>query len=400
MRKPATNSIGKWRRAGRGVCFVALGVVGGCRQFLGADTFTVQKAGQDGGKPASGSTGCDAPRYPSRPNVGTSDTSGPDIVVSTYTLTWGDIQSPNVLPVDQLGFNLDGVCTTASASSSCVVPPYARWPIDGVSGIDNSSGRLLTTLAPNTLPLTKGDDLEERAGVRTYILRVRGYSGEPDDANVELAFFSAAGTVADGGIAPNDGGPGTQWFVGSKWGSPEHPTYVDNNAYVTDGKLVATFDALLLGEPKPAKITGYATVNGVKLVADIAQKNGAFTITHIVLGGRWPMEAILEQTSVFYFKNRSRRCSPPGASEKGYVDALRNACSYADVNALGGGPATSCDGLSFGAEFSAVPAAIIGVVETPEDLPCPPSFGVQLCEQLYEDESRDASAFDGAPSGP
>ena len=105
------------------------------------------------------------------------------------------------------GFDLDNTCTGEGQGPSCLEPSWADADhTDGDQGIDNALGQAVA------MELPVGQDGPTTETVANQIIRVRGYSGEADDDEVDVAVYVGFG------LAPRDGGgTGLLWDGKDRW---------------------------------------------------------------------------------------------------------------------------------------------------------------------------------------
>jgi hypothetical protein len=101
------------------------------------------------------------------------------------------------------GFDLDDTCTGQGELYSCLEPTWAdAGHNDGLHGIDNAAGELVHEWLPSQLDHGTFND----PTYANMIFRVRGYNGQPDDDQVDLAIYAGFGVVSR-----DDGGPRLKW---------------------------------------------------------------------------------------------------------------------------------------------------------------------------------------------
>jgi hypothetical protein len=271
----------------------------------------------------------------------------------------------------RIGWDRDGICTEAPDFETECVPPEPEDGIeeDGERGIDNVFGHEVMYLAT-----VFGAQFEEpfRAhqalGLGVTLVRVRGWNGTPNDAQVEVAVAPGAfGTPDTGGgvpMLPGDGSlppppawDGNDYFWADEaaflTGDAESPLINDDNAYVNDGLLVVRIpdrSALFLtADDKFMEIV----LSDAILTAEISDGG----LDSVILAGRWRGLDFIDALPSFGF------CA--GTEE--YDRMIRLVEIQADLRAIrgSGGEGTLCDALSTGIGFTGVPAQWAGLATPP-----------------------------------
>ena len=280
-----------------------------------------------------------------------------------------------------IGYDLDGLCSVAPTPAvECVPPARGADPeTDGESGIDNAFGHWLYPLVQVTLPTLEADArASEELGVGAILVVLDGWNGEPNDSRVEATLLVGvtgttgesdgtrpdvveAGsqiTVSDGSAAPPPAWDGNDWFWvrsdGYSETDPTQPVLFDDNAYVSEGLLVAQL-------PARVDILFQATEQAVlvRLTESIAVArlvDGGARIEAMV-AGRWPVVDILETAE------RVGICE--GTGEYRLIsDQLDR---IADIRAIAGtgGEGVPCNALSLGATFTGYAAHLGGALAAP-----------------------------------
>jgi hypothetical protein len=361
----------------------------GCRAFDGGLL--------DGGARSDAGTCGRAPP----PRVTTAD--GPDLDRLTFAL--GDIV------LDQrndrwaaIGFDLDGLCSDGSERSvQCRAPsPSAPPSTDGEEGIDNAFGDSILPLIIVARP-----DFEDRAitgyrrGLGATLIRVDGWSGQPDDPSVRVAILQsifgsgealdAVGEIeigADSLLVDGVPHPYPQWDGDDYfWGRPdnfllgdiESPRIVDEDAYVAGGTLVVDLPGrtplILGGNETDVLITLIDAVFTVELDPEGPSTGRA------VLAGRWALADILAALPA------AGVCE--GTDDFASFDRLLQLAADMYATSGAGGP---CDAISVGIEFE--PGVTANLVDAIMPFPTP------MACSIADGGVGDASAGDaGLPDG-
>lgn len=350
----------------------------------GGSAITTGGGGVAGG---GGLGGCVLKKWPDPP-VDAPGGGSEEIVVALRTIDVGEDfgdAGPTV------GYDLDDACTTTAEETTCVLPPSVDKPdevLDGPGGIDNNGAKIFA-IASAVFPgvvsseaFTTGLD----TGDWNILIRVRGYNGEANDDQVELALFPSPGFRFDPCNDPAAGGSSAesptwqgddQWPVhgfavqgGSATGGSgagggmevcvdgpdpalEDPAYVDANAYVTDHVVVASLpktELALSGGSTPARVN----ILGGYVTARIVDHGNGRALVEGRLGGTWPASDILADMASFFVFDGMTMCT-----NHDFYEAVRAAaCGRLDIESTVGGPTSPCDAVSFAVEFEAEPARL------------------------------------------
>jgi hypothetical protein len=268
------------------------------------------------------------------------------------------------LTYQKIGFDLDNTCTSEGQQPSCVAPASAASHKDGVDGIDNAIGQVWWELGSGVS--TADPNFTE------VLLRVRDYSGDPDDDQVEASLYYAFGLSAR-----EDGGVGPFWDGQDKWNvlpaslhppadgeapNVDEPMVVDKHAYVSGGVLVAQFDQAF---------TAYATAPPTLLwpirqllMAGTLKQNGDGTweIQNAMIGSRVALTVVAQAIASFQpYKALGPICRSPSF----YRMEVLQACSFADIAYSSDSPSAPCDALSMGLMVQAKQAKLGEVLAPP-----------------------------------
>ena len=315
-------------------------------------TSTTATTGTGGSAPV-----CESADYPAPPNAsdgGLDDAGTPEIVAAIR----------KVLLVEQadggaLGVDLDSRCSCQGEEATCVVPPNGA-ECDLAGGRDNALSKLFTTLQ---VILQQGDisdfySAQAESGKWSLLLRIRGYDGELDDSQVEVAWYVAVGSVAATPLW--DGTDG--WRISSDSVTAldlEQPLYVDTHAYVTNGLVVASLPSTaftLAGSV--SRITFRLTAGG--LIGRLVHDGQAWGLRDGILAGRVSESDLFYAVSSYRDDNGAPLCTDSPL----YGVARDIVCNGRDILSGLGGPSTPCDAVSMAIGFEADPA-LLGPVEVP-----------------------------------
>jgi len=370
----------------RGLVLIATGLWGCLLGDLVVEPGPAGTGGTGGGSADGGAGGtlvCASARWPERPDAAGSD--GAAFVVAVRRLDFGE---GDLSEGPRIAYDLDGRCTCRGQESACTRPDYAEADdCDGPEGRDNNVARLVaatTTFTPSLSSESLGTGLE--AGAWSLLIHVRGFDGTPDDGQVSVAIHPSPGFTFD---PCNPDGAEPDWDGQDRWpvhafsveippsGDPnlcgtdpepalEQPAFVDDNAYVADGTLVASLPVAgltLSGGDDPVTITlagGFITAHIVDTPTGLALKDGR-------LVGRWPSQDVLGALAAVADEDGAL-CTEDGAY--GLLKAA--VCNHVDI-ATSPSPTALCDAISFGIAFEAEPAQLGVVYEgSGPTTTCPP----------------------------
>lgn len=399
-------------RTRRGLAIVALAVAGsfsGCECVAGLDddvkldpaagaatgTSTATSAGEGGATPTSGTGGTGAGGEPATGGAAQGG-SGPDCSAVGYPLPpAGDDPGGDVTFVVALrsvvldeeagmpppGLNLDRTCTCPGASS-CVQQdgdPDLLCDVEGSH--DVQSARIFGQIALLTNDAFSSRELSQDAelGKWSMLLRVEGWTGEPDDPKIRFTMFPSPG-VADPKEAPPAWDGQDEWQVDASSIGPsmeiEDALFVDEAAYVVGGKVVASLpQSGIVLAPDESLLS--LQLSGAFLVASIVEEDGAYAVRDGILAAVWPSDGIFESLDGFRDGNGDPLCT-----NDALFPIARNAvCETVDIFDGIATPTSPCNAISVGIGFTADPARLGDVVETPEPSEgCEPEFLPSTCK--------------------
>jgi hypothetical protein len=286
-----------------------------------------------------------------------------------------------------LGFDLDDTCTGEGQGPSCLEPSAAiPHDHDGVDGIDNAYGEAWWGVLP--------DSMTPNAHSAELILRLRGYSDDPDDDQIEVCLYGGLG------LAPREnGGKEPVWDGQDRWsilpdflaptgdgGSPNvnQPLFCDEGAYVNGGVLVARFAEALWPSGSALAPSVSTRVEDVMMAGHLVQVQvgGTWALRQVVGGLRIGLSETLGAAS--RLPSQDDPSQPVCASQTAYNKVKTVACAAADL-ASGPNPSSSpCDSISAGFVFDADEAQL-GDIASPPDSPlhCDPKVPeVDTCGSL------------------
>jgi hypothetical protein len=263
-----------------------------------------------------------------------------------------------------IGFDLDNTCTGEGQGPSCLEPPGVppSHYHDGVDGIDNALGQAFW----KTLP----DVVTTDADHPVLLMRVREYSGEPDDDQVEVSLYYALGLTAreDGRLGPLWDGL-DQWTImpeslaEPEAGAPnvDQPRFVDKHAYVSGYMLAARFDDALTASYLTVAPTLLWPMRHLVIAGSLRQgDHGTWELQNAIMGARIALTVLAQSNAWTLNGNGFPLCQFPSA----YKSQVRTDCSFADVAYGGDSLSASCDAVSIGIQVQAK-QALLGKVARP-----------------------------------
>lgn len=306
---------------------------------------------------------CAHARWPERPTAPDTATSN-TIVVAVHSLDLG--LSADSGPPAAMGYDLDHQCTCPAPETCTALVPGATH-CDDDAGRDNSGAELLRKFALLGSSAFNQDAINRRIDEGNYslVIRVRNYNGTPNDPSVEFAAFASVGTpiLTDGGKPVLPKWDGTdEWVIrgDSILGGPDAailiPNYVDPNAYVRDGVIVATLDfPILLAKTSGASLS--AELSNAVVTAPLKAAGAGFSITGGRVTGRWPTRKVLYGLHGIGDPLGGGNLCP---GKQSYADIKSQVCRAADIVAdpTKDGKGNACDSLSLGLIFNADPARL------------------------------------------
>lgn len=381
------------RGAGRQKFFTFLGgVVVGVVTLANCNTYdTSLLEASNGGRPPSedgvgwwsekDSRGCFSAGMPTsadRPKA-TSDKDVGPIVLAVSSMRLGSRNDQAALDPNawqDIGFDLDGVCTASETCTSEDPPPSCKaaasqLPRDGKYCRDNTFGKLEYTAALVPSLANKyglSDDAFNCAlcvGHYNFLIRVTGYNGESNDDRVRVDMYPSPGLEQPFPWDCTNPNWVTQpcftadmpWTVQEdvlveKHGGPDLPSskVFDDNAYVRDGYLVISLpeDTLFWFPGYKGVVVAYPLrVQRGLVVGKIAKgADNIWTVTDGVIAGRIKKADVVDGFRLIGF------CETNDAQNYGLMNTFVN--DNLDVLADGrSDPNASCDAMSMGLLFSA-----------------------------------------------
>jgi hypothetical protein len=278
-----------------------------------------------------------------------------------------------------IGFDLDGVCTTSSNSATaCARSSNQETSVDGPGGIDNSFGSFIQQIrnfVPDTFS-SQAVTAQLKAGVGNLALRVTGYDGSANDDTVQVAMFT---TVPLPNWDPSVGTPARPRWDGSDVfpidsrtvdnGDANAPKAVDTHAYVSGSTLVAVFGSMtqqmVFGLTETIQVRLALHLETSTLVCSISPMDSVPSTSPLActLAGRWVADDLLHQMAAFPDPTDLNHPQALCTSSQAYQTFKDTICLAADVSDGPDTPPTApCDALSFGMNFNMLQAQLGGIL--------------------------------------
>jgi hypothetical protein len=303
-----------------------------------------------------------APAAPSVQNAG-------DSIEFSTTIRTVDLDEEDDVP--RFGYDLDGKCSCTVDGPSCTRPNFVdpkKETCDDARGLDNGAGIALSRVSTLAAGSISSIVVNEGAnqGLWSLIIRVRDYSGMPNDDHVKVAIYETPGLMK-----PNwdglDTWPISKATVGPS-GTIDDPVNFDDKAYVHDGILVARIPKgrLVLRAP-----TAHLPIDLVDLIlsAKITPGSGGnWRLVEGTLAGKWSLPALFKDLSQFRYGSdvMKKLCR----DDILYLQVKNLFCSATDIlDAATAAGQTECNAISFGMRFD-TESIQLGAVADP--LPDPP----------------------------
>jgi len=347
--------------------------------FAGACSLAVDLEGLSGRPPApgqggaggggdAGPTACQSATHPPPP---ASATEGGDLdfTVALRSIDLGEMTD------SVAGLDLDRTCTCHfNEGASCIYPPYAdKDHCDDQEGRDNSMAQVFEVVSGFAGAEVFGSthfSARAEKGRWSLLVRIYGYNGEPDDAQVTVAIYPTTwndATVPEPTWDGNDVWPASSESL-EDGATLEKPKFTDPKGYVTNNILVASLPEVFIN------LSGSGGNLGIKLTAGTVmgrlEKVGErYKIAEGLVAARWTTAEIFKVAGAIKIGGMPL-CNDGGSTYAAFKELI---CGHIDIASTLGAPSTPCDSLSFGMRFEAEPV-LLGSPFPPESdpPPCPP----------------------------
>ncbi len=293
----------------------------------------------------------------------------------------------------RIGYDIDGKCSCTIDGQSCAPPSWAEAKdevCDDPRGLDNATGIALARISDlanggvTSILINEGSAL----GQWSVLVRVKGYSGTPDDDQVEVSVYETPGRAA---MPPAWDGTDV-WPVSNTSVAPgsmnvDAPIRVDPAAYVRGGVLVARIEEFPLLFVAPT-VRMPINIVAATLTAKIEPAaGGGYRLNEGTISAKWPIPAVFQALSGLRFgaTAEDKLCR----TDVIYLQVRGLFCSEIDIlldpEAMGAeGGAPQCNAMSFGMGFEAEPI-VLGAVTDPAP---PPSTMCEAGLDPIDDECR------------
>jgi hypothetical protein len=281
-----------------------------------------------------------------------------------------------------MGHDQDGSCSGPFDPPPCLPPAWTGGtPTDGSLGRDNAAGRLIQQQGDASSVSAVGTD-EPNAATLTGeaapfgMIRIRDFSGLPEDDQVVVDFYVAAAPKQVDPEAETPRFDGTYPFPIEQFsvagatdadvGAPAEGDSVfrDPEAYVNRSTVVARFEDVPLGL-FASRVVTYDLVVEAQLEYDRQTK--LWSVADGMLSGSFPVEGVLETIPKLSVAALDQVIC---TDDPFYLSIKRLVCAAPDLRLDRGtdyGPDV-CNALSFGVAFQAAPA-LLGPIAAVEDQP-------------------------------
>jgi hypothetical protein len=325
-----------------------------------------------------------------------------------------------------IGFDLDGYCTTQAqldknTGQECQLPPWAmpkdapHWGVpDGPNGQDNAIGSNIQFIRDRLGNFNSENYTAslKNPGASNAIIKVTGYNGESNDDQVTVTVLTGGDFKKyNAGSPPKWDGTDTWPVNDDSFNTAKQPIFVDNQAYVDNGKMVASLKTAglrllvsLTQDANPAYLK--MLLHRAYAVCDVKPSTlgrWGWVLQNCTLAGVWHADDLVHQLAQFPdIINGGQLCRPAVGSTGGIYPVFKQAiCNRVDLFTDSNNPVGFCDALSIGVGFNTVPGIIGDIYATRQidDLAiCPP--GRRPSEDNCEPpESPDAGGGSGGTSG-
>lgn len=290
---------------------------------------------------------CDPIVPPAAPNV----SNAGDTIEFATAMRAIDLDEEDDSP--RFGLDLDGKCSCTIDGPSCTRPEFVdvkKETCDDPRGLDNGTGVALARINALAAGAISSILVNEGAtqGLWTQIIRVRNYSGTPNDDKVTLAIYETPG-LSTPSWNGTDAWPIANTSVGSS-GSVDEPVDVDEAAYVRDGVLVAHLPKTRIWL-RAASLSLPIELVSVTLNAQITEATaGNWRLTEGILAGKWLLPALFRSLSAFrYDTNLEKKLCRDDII---YLQVKNMFCSATDIlDPATANGSSECNAISFGMRF-------------------------------------------------
>jgi hypothetical protein len=360
-----------------GGMFAALASTAACAAIFGFEELSVDGADPlspegsteagDTAPPFEAGASCTALGLPSRPAPSDAGADGPEPINMAVKLFDFGIDT-KIAPA---GFNLDRVCSPGVAQGSCATKEneatFAKYARDlDDKGTDNAGYGLITYLSYLGDAFRPAEINQRLAdGEFGIVLRLASWNGTPEDDDVLVEVFPAIGVALDpdAGVPVTGGKPAfvaaDTWMRDRRFQNIVDASRIRSaSAFVTGGKLVASFDSVTLpitvpSDKKPLDIV----VREGFLYASLVPDGASWKLEKGVLAGRWRTADILAQVRTIYIKDtiglKNVYICDPNLPIPVYTAVKKEVCDGRDLRASSreDNKGLPCEAVSAGIRF-------------------------------------------------
>ncbi len=272
----------------------------------------------------------------------------------------------------RFGFDLDNKCSCTIDGPSCTLPAFVdpkKETCDDARGLDNGVGVALARINALAAGAISSIIINEGAtqGLWSLIVRVRDYSGTPNDDRVTVALYETPGLSSPSWNGA-DVWPVANTSVGPS-GSVDEPANVDDGAYVRDGVVVAHIPKIRVLF-RASNLSLPVDLVSVTISAKIAEASaGNWRLTEGTLAAKWLLPALFKNLSAFRYDTGTTKkfCR----DDIIYLQVKNMFCSATDIlDPVTANGSSECNAISFGMRFD-TESMQLGTVTDPYPLPPP-----------------------------
>jgi hypothetical protein len=234
---------------------------------------------------------------------------------------------------EPIGFDLD-------LGATCAPPPWAV-PASDSRPVDNAFGAAAARIGGVSVN-DINNEMAERGDVNT-LFSIRGYNGQANDPEIEIAVFGASMGDRDW----QDHEP-PRWDGSDTW----YATSVYVTGDVCPTPLVRARGTVTSWTVDTAVFPGVPDANAMRFRATLAKGDNGWSMRNAVMGSLWKIDDLF----VVLGNGGPQYCT----GEVGYPLYRQIYCESVDMDADSDGV---CDALSVGSRFEAYPARFGGVRE-------------------------------------
>lgn len=323
---------------------------------------------------------CNPSIAPTAPNV----QNAGDSIEFTTAIRSVDLDEEDDSP--RFGYDLDGKCSCSVDGQSCTRPNFVdpkKETCDDPRGLDNGAGIALSRVSSLAAGAISSIVVNDGAtqGRWSLIIRVRDYSGTPNDDHVRVAIYETPGLTSPAWNG-TDAWPISRATVGAS-GTADEPLNFDDNAYVRDGVLVSHIPQTRLVVVASTARLPIDLVDLILSAKITPATGGGWRLTEGTMAGKWTLPALFKDLGQFRYGSgmTSKLCR----DDILYLQVKNLFCSTTDIlDPATAAGTTECNAISFGMRFD-TETIQLGAVSDP--FPDPPP----ACDPGYDPSSDSCS---------